>query len=303
MIQKDKIHYVTAASILIAIIVMGVKYWAYAITGSVALYSDALESIVNVIAAFMAFWAVRIAATPPDADHPFGHHKAEYFSAVLEGVLIVVAALLILHEAYEAWLSPRFLLGGKSDGLVSGLIVNGAAAIINCLWCLVLLRYGRLWRSPAMSADGSHLLADVISSVGVIGGLLIAWATGILWLDPLIAVCVAMNVLWQGWLVVRHSVDGLMDKALPPNVEKKVRKVISDNATGALEVHDLKTRIAGRAVFIEFHMVVDGQMSVADSHSICDHVEEALRDSIDGAVVSIHVEPEEKAKGHGVRVI
>lgn len=296
--RKDKILYVAIGSIVVAIVVMAIKYVAYLITGSVALFSDALESIVNVVAAVVALIAIRIGAKPADSNHPFGHHKAEYFSAVLEGVLIVVAALLIINEAYHVFREPREIVAP-----LEGMAINAVATVINAAWSLFLVRLGTRWRSPALAADGWHLFTDVLTSVGVLAGLGLVVLTGWTVLDPLMAVLVALNILWTGWHVVRESVDGLMDRAVSAEEENNIRAVISANADGAIEVHDLKTRLAGQATFIEFHMVVPAAMSVADAHDICDRLEEALRRNIEGSRVVIHVEPEDKAKQHGVLVL
>lgn len=277
---------------------MGIKYAAYYVTGSVALFSDALESIVNVVAAIAVLIALRIGAKPADADHPFGHHKAEYFSAVLEGVLIVLAALLILREVYFAVLDPHEL-----STPLEGMLINGVATIINAVWSALLIKLGRIWRSPALVADGAHLYTDVVTSVGVLVGLGLVVATGWTILDSVIAAIVAANILWTGWKVVRESVDGLMDRAASAELEDDIKAVISAHAKGAIEVHDLRTRAAGQAIFIEFHMVVPAAMSVAESHQICDRVEDALHAEIDGSRVVIHVEPEEEAKQQGVPVL
>ena len=291
MPSKQKIAALAFWSIVIAFLVMGLKFVAWRMTGSVALYSDALESIVNVIAATAAYWAIQISHTPADQDHPFGHHKAEYFSAVLEGVLIVVAALLILVEVWRAWQMPVVL-----DQPWAGLAVNGAASTINLVWATVLIRTGRAGRSPALVADGKHIMTDVITSVGVIIGLIGAVATGWTILDPALAVVVALNILWQGWHVIGSSVQGLMDRAVGIDEHMRIRDIISANSKGALEVHDLKTRIAGRATFIEFHLVVDAGMTVGESHVICDRIEDALRAEIPSVRVIIHVEPDDEAK-------
>lgn len=278
-------------SIFIALGVMGLKYIAYVMTGSVALFSDAMESVVNVIAAGAAFWAIKVSHKPADKNHPHGHHKAEYFSAVLEGVLIVLAAILIVGQAWLAWTEPRPITSPWE-----GLAVNGLAAAFNAGWALVLLRTGRAQNSPALTADGRHLMSDVVTSAGVIVGLLAAVATGWYALDPLLAVIVAANILWQGWKVIGSSVQGLMDRAVEPEQHLRIRDIISANSGPAIEVHDLKTRIAGRATFIEFHLVVDAGMTVAESHAICDGLEEALRREIPSVRVIIHVEPDDEAK-------
>lgn len=289
---------IATVTIAVAVAVMGIKYWAFAVTGSAALLSDALESVVNVIAALAAFWAIQVSHKPADKDHPFGHHKAEYFSAVLEGVLIVVAALLIFREAWLAYLQPRTLTAP-----LLGIAINAVATLVNLGWSLFLIRAARRRRSPALDADGRHLMSDVVTSVGVILGLALATATGWLVLDPIMAALVAANILREGWNVVTSSLSGLMDRAMGTADEDTVRALISANAAGALEVHEVKTRLAGRAVFIEFHMVVPEAMTVGDAHDICDRIEAALHAGFDGATVQIHVEPEGEIKQTGVPVV
>ncbi|OHV82519.1 cation diffusion facilitator family transporter [Ensifer sp. LCM 4579] len=276
--------------------VMGLKMLAWWVTDSVALLSDGLESTVNVIAAVIAYVMIGYAAKPADATHPFGHHKAEYFSAVIEGVLIVVAALLIIWEAVPEMMAPSML-----DAPALGLAINFGAGVINAAWAYLLIRAGRRHRSPALSADGHHIVSDVVTSAGVLVGLLLALATGYAILDPLLAVVVAGNILWQGWKVISRSIDGLMDRAVPAQEEEAIKRAIADNAEGSLGVHDLKTRQAGPATFVDFHMVVPEAMPVGEAHDICDRIEDAIRVVQPGARIAIHVEPEGE-KAHGVRV-
>lgn len=286
------------ASIVIGLFVLGLKFTAYWLTGSVALYSDALESIVNVAAAAVAFIAIRLSAKPPDRNHPYGHEKAEYFSSVFEGVLIVVAALSVFREAYYAFIQPRAI-----DAPWEGLLVISLATVINGAWCWVLLRAGRKAKSPALVADGYHLLSDVLSSVGVILGVGLSVLTGWQVLDPALAVLVAINILWSGWKLVKESVGGLMDASPNSEVLDRIREVISQQAAGAIEAHDLRSRNAGRRTFIDFHLVVPGTMTVSDAHDICDRIEEALRAEVGDAVITIHMEPEDKAKHQGIVVL
>ncbi|MGD9867841.1 MAG: cation diffusion facilitator family transporter [Hyphomicrobiales bacterium] len=295
--MKD-VKRIAFGSIVVGAAVLGLKYLAYWVTGSVALLSDALESIVNVAAAVAAFIAISYSAKPADANHPYGHHKAEYLSSVMEGVLIVLAALLIFREAWSAYLAPRGI-----EAPVEGLALNGLATAINGAWCWVLLRTGRRRRSPALVADGKHLLTDVVSSVGVFAGVSLAAWTGWTILDPLLAAIVGVNILWSGWVLVKDSVGGLMDSAPPADEVDRIRELISRHADGAIEAHDLRTRHAGRATFVDFHLVVPGKMSVSDAHDICDRIEQALREEIGGATITIHVEPEEKAKHSGIVVL
>ncbi|ASN80788.1 cation diffusion facilitator family transporter [Deinococcus ficus] len=288
---------IAAGSVLVAVVVLSLKFVAYQMTGSLALYSDALESIINVVAALAALIALRIAARPADDNHPYGHSKAEYFSAVAEGVLIVLAAFTILREALPAIQNP-----GARAAPLDGLLVNGLASVINGVWATFLLREGRSIGSPALLADGRHVMSDVVTSVGVLAGVLLARFTGWHVLDPLLAALVAVNILWSGWHLVRESVGGLMDGA-DPDTTARLRRIMSQHADGALEMHDLRTRQAGQVTFVEFHLVVPGDMTVSRSHVICDVLEEAIRAEMPGAQVTIHVEPPEKAKHHGVVVV
>jgi cation diffusion facilitator family transporter len=294
----DRASKVALGSIAVGVLVLALKYAAYRLTGSVALYSDALESVINVAAAGAAFLALRVSAKPADADHPYGHHKAEYFSAVLEGVLIVLAALAILREAYLGYLDPRPL-----DAPATGLAVNALASALNGAWSWFLIRNGRRWRSPALIADGKHLLTDVVTSGGVLVGVGLVAATGWLVLDPALAALVGVNILWSGWGLVRSSVGGLMDEAVPTELLARIKALIAEHGEGALEAHDVRTRHAGRSTFIDFHLVVPGEMQVSEAHAICDRIEAVLREDVEGAVVVIHVEPKEKAKHRGVLVL
>ncbi len=293
-----RVEIFAAVSIAVGLAVLALKYLAYHLTGSVALLSDAIESIVNVVTAIVALIAVRFAAQPADKEHPYGHHKAEYVSAVIEGVLIVIAALAILREAWGAWQSPRVL-----DAPWLGLAFNGVATVINGVWCTVLIRCGRAYKSAALAADGRHLLTDVASSVGVFAGVALAAYTGIQFLDPLLAALVALNILWAGWKLMKESAGGLLDEALPEETLSRIRAAIAANADGAIEAHDLRTRQAGPMNFVEFHLVVRGAMSVADAHDICDRLERAIKAEVNDALISIHVEPDDKAKHSGIVVL
>lgn len=286
------------ASLGVGLVVLGLKTLAWWMTGSVALLSDALESTVNLATACAALIAIKVAARPADDNHPFGHHKAEFFSAVLEGVMIIIAALFILREAYDGFLAPRAL-----DAPIEGILVNGCATALNAIWALVLVRQGRRLRSPALVAEGKHLWTDVFSSVGVAAGILLAMGTGWWVLDPLMAALVAANILWSGSVVVKASLSGLMDEAVPETTLRRIEDIIAAEAKGAVEAHDLRTRHAGSATFVEFHLVVPSSMTVFDAHEICDRVEAGIARAIPDARVTIHVEPEHKSKSNAVVVI
>ena len=274
------------------------KAAAWWLTGSAALYSDALESVVNVVASVVAFAALRLAARPADANHPYGHDKVEFFAAVIEGVLIIVAAGSILEHAWETW--------NRSGPLQQpwlGMGLNAFSTVINAGWAGVLRRAGKRHRSPALAADGRHLWTDVVTSVGITAGLVLVVETGLQWLDPALAVGVAMNVLWSGVRVVTDSVGGLMDAAPAGVIVERIRLLVGQHADGAIEAHDLRTRHAGRLTYLEFHLVVPGDMRVAEAHAICDRIEAALKAEVEGLVITIHVEPELKAKHSGVLVL
>ena len=289
---------IAAGSIVLGLVVLALKLAAWWITDSVALLSDAAESVVNVAAAVIAFVALRFAARPADADHPYGHDKAEFFAAVIEGVLIVVTALVILEHVWQVWRTPPPI-----EAPWIGIALNTAAGLLNLGWGLLLVRRGRALRSPALAADGRHLLADVVTSAGVLAGLALAVATGLTWLDPLLAALTAGYILLSGGLVIRESVGGLMDAAPAETIVARIRLLVGEHAQGAIEAHDLRMRHAGRLTFLEFHLVVPGAMTVSDAHAICDRIEAALKAEMEGLMITIHVEPEGKAKHRGVLVL
>ncbi len=289
---------IAVGSLIVGAAVLAIKLVAYFLTGSIGLYSDAMESIVNVGAAAAVIGAVWVARKPADANHPYGHTKAEYFSAVAEGVLIIIAAGLILSEAFRGFVNPPVI-----EEPTIGLIVNLSATVLNGTWGWVLISRGRRLASPALVADGRHLFADVVTSVGVAVGVIIAIVTTIAILDPIVASLVALNVLWSGWRLVKESVSGLMDEAAPSEQVERMRAIIAKNAQGAIEAHDVRTRNAGALTFLDFHLVVAGDMPVTAAHDICDRIERALREEFPDLRITIHVEPEDKAKHAGIVVV
>ena len=237
------------------------KAVAYIITGSVGLLSDALESSVNLVAAVVALVVLTIAARPADADHPYGHDKAEYFSAGVEGTMIVIAALSIAYAAIDRLLNPVEL-----ERLGIGLVISVAAALVNLGVALVLLRAGRTHRSITLEADGKHLMTDVVTSIGVVVGLVLARITGIEQFDPIIALLVSINIVWTAWSLLRAGVDGLMDRALPDDDVERVRAVIEEHLASREQYHALRTRRAGSRQFVDFHLLVPGALSVQRAH-------------------------------------
>lgn len=280
-------------SVGVAVLVLALKTVAWRVTGSVALGSDAMESIVNVAAALAMWAAVRVAKRPPDADHPFGHGKAEYLSAVLEGVLVLVAAVEIAREAI-----PRVMHPVVAASLGVGVAFSFGASALNGALGLYLLREGRKSRSPALHADGVHVLTDVATSAGVLVGVGLARLSGWWALDAILALIVAAQIVWAGYGLVRRSVGGLMDETLDPAEAQTLRTLIEATARGggAVEIHGFRMRSAGSGIFCDLHLVVPGVMSVSAAHALCDEVERAVAKDHPHVDVTIHVEPESLAE-------
>lgn len=285
-------------TLAVAVSVLLLKFGAYAATGSVALYSDALESTINVVGAVAALIALRISTRPADDNHPYGHQKAEYLSAVVEGGLVLATSFVIAHAAWLAFNDPR-----PPETPLLGMLLNGAGGAANLAWALFLLKMGGRWQSPALIAGGKHVLTDVWTTGAVLVGFALVWFTGRLWLDPLVAGLVALNILWSGYGMVRESVGGLMDEVADPAQIVELRRIIAASAHGALEAHDVRARTVGNARFVDFHLIVPRQMTVEDAHEICDRIEAALRSDAGATSINIHIEPEGKAKHKGVLVI
>jgi cation diffusion facilitator family transporter len=291
---------IAIGSIGVALLVLALKFAAARVSGSAALFSDALESLVNVAASTLALYALVAAAKPADRQHPYGHAKVELLSAVATGAMILIAAELIFQRAIATLLHPHVLLP-LTGGLGEGLAFNTLAGVVNGFWALLLWQVSGA--SPALRADAKHLASDLITTAGIIialiGAALLHWRV----LDPLIALAIAVQIALMGGATVLRSLSGLLDEAPPPAMTARVNELVRIHATGALEAHDLRIRQAGPASFLEFHLVVPGSMSVAAAHDICDRIEAALKAEMDGVVITIHVEPEMKAKNEGVLVL
>jgi cation diffusion facilitator family transporter len=273
-------------SILAAVVTMALKTAAWWMTGSVGLLSDAAESLVNLVAAVLAFLALLYAAQPVDREHTYGHEKIEFFSSGLEGGLIFVAALTI------AWSAIARLFGDHEiTRLDIGLALSFLAALINLAVAQVLLRVGRRYQSIVLEADGQHLMTDVLTSAGVLIGLGLVWLTDAVWLDPVVALLMAAHIMGTGWRLVHRSFDGLMDRALPEEEVVKLREAITSLLAPGMTFHALRTRRAGSRRFADFHLLVPGEMRVAHAHDLVDRIEAALRQALSNLEVTIHLEP------------
>jgi cation diffusion facilitator family transporter len=274
-------------SVAAAIATIALKTLAWWLTDSVGLLSDALESLVNLAAALLALSMLRLAATPPDEDYPYGFSKAEYFSAGIEGALIVVAAGGILFAAI-----PRLLAPQPIEAPLLGLSISFAASLINLGAALVLIRAGKRHDSITLEADGKHLMTDVWTSAGVIVGVALVYLTGWLRLDPLVALGVALYIIWTGAGLVRRSVAGLLDAAIGQDEQQEVTKIFGEYARRyAVKFHAFRTRRAGVRRFITFHLLVPDEWSVARAHGLSEEIEERIRSLVANANVSVHIEP------------
>lgn len=280
-----------------AVLTIGMKTAAYAVTGSVGLLSDALESMVNLVAAIVALIALTIAHRPADRTHHYGHGKAEYFSAGAEGLMILVAAGLIFYSAIARLLNPQPL-----EELGIGLAITIAATAVNGIVGLLLIRQGKRHRSITLVADGRHLMTDVYTSVGVVVGVLLVGLTGWLPLDSLVAIAVGINILWTGAVLMRNAGRGLMDHALPEDEQDAIVEVLGAIARkyppGEVEFHGLQTREAGRQQFVSVHVLVPGDWTVQRGHDVVEEVEEAIRGVLHEGTVHTHLESMEDPRSH-----
>ena len=275
-------------SVAAAVATIALKGAAYWLTGSVGLLSDAMESFVNLAAAIVALTMIRVAARPPDEEHAFGYSKAEYFASGFEGGLIFLAAVAIAAAAAQRLLAPAPL-----EQLGVGLAISAGAAVLNLAVALVLIRVGRRHNSIALEADGKHLMTDVWTSVGVIVALIAVLITGWLWLDPAIAIAVALNILWTGYKLVKRSALGLLDRALPAQSRAAIAQVLARYERAGVQFHALRTRQAAGRSFISVHVLVSGAWTVKRGHDLLEEIERDLRGAVQGAAVFTHLEPVE----------
>jgi len=276
-------------SIAAAVATISLKLFAYFLTGSVGLFSDALESGVNLLAAIVALFMITLAEKPADEEHAFGHHKAEYFSSAIEGGLIMLAAFSIIWSAVPRIINPQPL-----ENIGIGLLISLGASLINLAVGLILLKNGRKNNSITLEADGKHLMTDVYTSVGVIIGIGIVKFTGWLVLDGVVAIGVALNIIWTGYQLMRRSALGLLDSSLPEAEISIITKSLDQFKGQEIEFHSLMTRQAGQRRFISLHVLMPGQLTIQEGHDIVEKIEKNIRELFDAPVtVFTHLEPVE----------
>jgi len=274
-------------SVAAALATIGLKTWAWQVTGSVGLLSDALESLVNLAAALLALSMLRLAASPPDAAHPYGRYKAEYFASGIEGALIVLAAASIAWAAV-----PRLAAPQPIEAPWLGIAISLVASAVNLGCGLLLIAVGKRMHSIALEADGHHLMSDVWTSAGVVVGVALVALTGWLVLDPLIAIAVAVHIVWTGFRLMRRSFSGLMDAAIPEAEMAEIEKIFAEyRPRYGVEFHALLTRQAGARRFISFHLLVPDAWPVDRAHQLSEEVEERIRSLVPNAITLSHIEP------------
>jgi cation diffusion facilitator family transporter len=284
--MKHRLQSYILLSIVAAILTLALKLVAYLVTNSVGLVSDAVESIANLAAALTAFFTLRLAALPADRNHTYGHEKIEFFSSGVEGLLIATAGLGIIAYAVHRLFDPEM-----PSGIGMGLLIAMAAAGVNGVVGVILLQAGKRHGSIVLEADGKHLLTDVITTIGVVIGLCLVWLTQWPALDPIVAILVALSILWTAYDLLKQSFDGLMDHALPVLEQKRVRAAIEEHLGPDMTYHALRTRQAGSRRFVDFHLLVPGGYTVDHAHKAGDRIEDALRAQMPGLEVTVHIEP------------
>ncbi len=276
-----------------AVATIGLKVGAWWLTDSVGLLSDAAESLVNLVAAILALYTLTVSVRPPDDDHPYGHSKAEYFSAAAEGLMIFIAAVIIIVKAVERLITPAPI---ENVGL--GLLISSSAALLNGLVAMLLIRKGRQHRSAVLVADGRHLMTDLITSIGVIVGVGLVVLTGEPRMDPIVALVAGANITYTGVKLLRSSVDGLMDVALPADVHAEIDDVLDGFRSDDVDFHALRTRESGNRRFMSFHVLVPGDWSVKEGHDFTEDVIDALVAKIPDLRVTAHLEPKDDPRSY-----
>ncbi|OGK56517.1 transporter [Candidatus Roizmanbacteria bacterium RIFCSPLOWO2_02_FULL_38_10] len=289
--KQDSLAKFAVISILASIITLSLKTLAFVLTGSVSLLSDALESIVNLVAATIALLALKVAEKPPDENHMYGHTKAEYFSSIIEGFFITLAAISILYTAIDRFFNPKLI-----EHITWGILISAVASLINYIVAVKLIKIGKKHDSITLEADGRHLMTDVLTSAGVIVGLIAVIITKINILDPIIAILVGINIIFTGYKIIKKSALGFMDTAIDAADINLVNQLFKTYQNHNIVFHGLKTRQSASRKFISFHVLVPGSWSVQKGHDFLEKIEKEIRESIPKSTIFTHLEPIEDPK-------
>jgi cation diffusion facilitator family transporter len=295
---ESKAIKLTLVSLFVSISIFVFKLTAFLITKSVAIYSDAMESIVNIISAFIAFLGSKIALKPPDEKYPYGYTKLEYFVSIIEAFFILFASISILWKVYQQFLNPKPFIN-----LNMGVFLILITIVLNSFLSYFIHRQGKIENSPILISHASHLFTDVLTTAGVIIGVYIAHFSKFLILDPLIGLIIGINILYLGYRIIKNSITALLDISLPKEKMDSIQKIIENTIKNSSyetyiihDIHDFKTRRAGRKGFVEFHLTVSGDMPVREAHNLCDELEKKITEKFPEISVTIHIEPEEEKK-------
>lgn len=295
VLEEKKAVKIAYLSLFLSLFIFGVKLIAYLITNSVAIYSDAMESIVNIISAIIALVGLKIALKPPDKEHPYGHTKIEYLVSILEAAFILCAAGSIIWKAFQTFLNPQAI-----ERISQGLFLLFVAGFTNGVISLIAYRQGKRENSPILIAHAKHIFTDVLTTIGVFLSLIFVVILDFKFLDPVIALLIGINILYLGYKLVKDSFNCLMDVSLPQEKVTSIKNIINETIEGhpkrsdIYDVHDFKTRRAGRKGFVEFHLTVSGDMSVKHAHDICEEIERKISEKHRDITVTIHIEPKDK---------
>jgi len=292
-VKRRSPSFYAGLSVATSVVTITLKFSAYSVTDSVGLLSDAIESLVNIVAALVALVVLYYVALGPDDDHNFGHDKAEYFSSGIEGGLIIAAAVGIVWSAIPRLIAPRAI-----EQITLGVVLTVAASAANALCAWVMLRAAKVHRSITLEADARHLLTDVWTSAGVLAGIVVANTTGWVRLDPFVAIAVAVQIVWTGWSLIKRSFDGLMDRAIPAKEHAKLIEVLERYKTQGCGYHRLRTRRSGKRSFIDVHLLVPGTTSVLDGHDVVERLEAEVRELLPHVEVLVHLEPIEDPRSY-----
>ena len=296
--QDSKAVKLTFLSLFISILIFLAKLFAFFVTKSVAIYSDAMESVINIASATIAFWGSKIALKPPDKEHPYGYYKFEYLISICEALFIIGASISIIWKVYRSFLNP-----GPLKNLDTGILIIFTTIVLNSSLSYYLYRQGKKENSPILISHASHLFTDVITTSGVIAGVYLTNLLKTWIIDPLIALLISINILYLGYKIIKNSISYLLDASLPQEKITSIQNII-DNTIKTYshkdykihDVHDLKTRRAGRKGFVEFHLTVSDNMPVKEAHNLCNDLERKIMDKFPELSVTIHIEPEEEKK-------
>ncbi|MFN3505460.1 MAG: cation diffusion facilitator family transporter [Caldimicrobium sp.] len=288
--RNSKALKLTLLSLVVSLFICALKFFAYFLTKSISIYSDALESIINIFSAFLAMLGIKFALKPPDEEHPYGHTKIEYFIAIIEGLFVLFASFSILWKAIKSFLNPEPL-----SYINMGIMLISLSLILNGILAWIIYRIGKREASPILISHSIHLFTDVLTSLGVVIAIFLVKIFNFWYIDPLLAILISLNILFMGYKIFKEAINSLLDMSVSPNKREEIKQIIDktifESTINNIGIHNFKSRKAGRKDFIEFHLTVPKDTTVEEAHSLCDEIEKKIKDNYPEVSVTIHVEP------------